>query len=149
MGNRAVITTKQGWISKENNLGLYLHWNGGRGSVEAFLAYCKAHGYRSPESDCYGWAALAAVITNFFGADGLSVGLDIVSRLDCNNDDNGVYIVENWEIVGRYYAPTQEQQTREQLGDRLQAIDDAMPERARLGADKIAAYIEQREAPAF
>ena len=31
MGNRAVITTEK------KDLGIYLHWNGGRDSVEAFL----------------------------------------------------------------------------------------------------------------
>ena len=33
MGNRAIITTK------DCDLSLYLHWNGGRDSVEGFLAY--------------------------------------------------------------------------------------------------------------
>ena len=37
MGNRAVITTKP----ELTEVGMYLHWNGGRASVEAFLAYCK------------------------------------------------------------------------------------------------------------
>ena len=31
MGNRAVITTSK------KDLGLYLHWNGGRDSIEAFF----------------------------------------------------------------------------------------------------------------
>ena len=69
MGNRAVITTE------ERDLGVYLQWNGGRDSVEAFLEYCRMRGFRPPEADSYGWARLCQVIANFFGADGLSVGI--------------------------------------------------------------------------
>ena len=53
MGNRAVITTK------ERKIGLYLHWNGGRDTVEPLLKYCELQGYRSPSQDCYGWRACA------------------------------------------------------------------------------------------
>jgi hypothetical protein len=35
MGNRAVIT------DNKQRIGIYLHWNGGRDSVEAFLKYCE------------------------------------------------------------------------------------------------------------
>ena len=59
MGNRAIIK------GHGNSLGIYLHWNGGRDSVEAFLAYCKLKGYRSDDS--YSWARLAQVIGNYFG----------------------------------------------------------------------------------
>ena len=43
MGNRAVITTRKAGVNPANSdaTGVYLHWNGGRDSVEAFLAYCK------------------------------------------------------------------------------------------------------------
>ena len=37
MGNRAVITTKENMDN--NGIGIYLHWNGGRDSVRAFLKY--------------------------------------------------------------------------------------------------------------
>lgn len=68
MGNRAVITTsKDVEVDKSNDIGIYLHWNGGRDSVEAFLTYCRISGFRPPEHDCYGWARLCQVIANFFG----------------------------------------------------------------------------------
>lgn len=139
MGNTAVITTKQGWTCKENNLGIYLHWNGGRDSVEGFLAYCKLKGYRPPESDNYGWAALAMVISNGFGADGMSVGIDIVSRLDCEGD-NGVYIIENWEIVDRACF-TGHEQDRYDLNEFVKDLDSCMPEEAQLGAEFFAAKV--------
>ena len=59
MGNRAVITNKpnKGEIWEEN-IGIYLHWNGGRDSVEAFLKYCELRGFRATNRDNYGWARL-------------------------------------------------------------------------------------------
>ena len=105
MGNRAVITTQE-YLTNPDTIGVYLHWNGGRDSVQAFLLYCKLKGYRPPETDCYGWARLCQVVGNYFGGE-LSLGIDVCSRLDCDNWDNGVYIVKGWEIVRRKFAPTQ------------------------------------------
>lgn len=98
MGNRAVITTESNYHN--NGVGVYLHWNGGRDSVEAFLTYCNMKNYRPPEVDCYGWARLCQVIGNFFGGF-CSVGIDTINYLDCDNYDNGVYIIEDWQIVDR------------------------------------------------
>ena len=101
MGNRAVITTEA------RDLGVYVHWNGSRDSVEAFLLYCKLKGYRCPENDCYGWARLCQVIGNFFGGE-CSVGIDRYNRLDCDNGDNGVYIIKNWEIIDKEFEPLED-----------------------------------------
>ena len=106
MGNRAVITTE----AKE--IGVYLHWNGGRDSVEGFLKYCKDAGHRSPEKDCYGFARLCQVIGNYFGGT-TSLGVDRYENLDTDNGDNGVYIIKNWEIVGREYHSGLEQKEYE------------------------------------
>ena len=109
MGNRAVITTSQEVEPKySSTTGVYLHWNGSRNSVEAFLKYCKLKGYRPPETDNYGWARLCQVIGNFFGG-GLSIGVGPCCNLDCDNFDNGTYIIKDWEIVGRKYYRGEEQ----------------------------------------
>lgn len=129
MGNRAVITTEENF--KNNGVGVYLHWNGGRDSVEGFLKYCELKGYRSPDRDCYGWARLVQVISNFFGGS-LSVGIDTIDHLDCDNWDNGVYLIKGWEIVGREYFKGTEQDEYH-LDEMLQAIDERMPEREQLG----------------
>lgn len=133
MGNRAVITTEYNF--KNKGVGVYLHWNGGRDSVEAFLKYCDLKGYRSPDTDCYGWARLCQVIGNFFGG-GLSVGIDTVDKLDCDNYDNGVYIIKGWKIVGRKYFNTSEQRGHE-LSDMLRAINECMPEDDRLTLEEM------------
>ena len=36
MGNRAVISFKDEYYKKEDSPSIYLHWQGGRDSVEAF-----------------------------------------------------------------------------------------------------------------
>jgi len=123
MGNRAVITTRENF--ENNGVGIYLHWNGGRDSVEAFLAYCKEKGYRSPEKDNFGWARLCQVIGNFFGG-ALSIGIDTLDHLDCDNGDNGVYIIANWEIVDRQYNYGDEQDTYV-LEEFLDEIDKCQP----------------------
>lgn len=142
MGNRAVITTEYNF--KNNGVGVYLHWNGGRDSVEAFLNYCKMKGYRAPEDDCYGWARLCQVVGNFFGG-GLSVGIDTVDRLDCNNYDNGVYIIENWEIVDRKYH-TGSEQSGYDLKEMMIGIDKCMPESEQAGKEAIEKYVSELNA---
>ena len=124
MGNRAVITTR------DERIGVYLHWNGGRDSVEAFLKYCELKGYRAPEYDNYGWARLCQVIGNYFGGE-TSIGIDTTDKLDCDNWDNGVYIIEKWQIVGRKYFEGVEQQEYDLLG-MLKYINECQPEKERL-----------------
>ena len=128
MGNRAVITTKANMDN--NGVGVYLHWNGGRDSVRAFLKYCELKGYRAPSEDNYGWARLCQVIGNFFGGS-TSLGIDTVNNLDCNNWDNGVYLSEGWEIVGRMYFEGEEQDEYDLVG-MLKTINDSMPESERI-----------------
>ena len=136
MGNRAVITTKENF--ENNGIGVYLHWNGGYDSVSAFLKYCEVKGYRSPDYDNYGWARLCQVIGNFFGGS-TSVGIDTVDKLDCNNWDNGVYIIKGWEIVDRKYFDGNEQMNYD-LEEMLLDIDNCMPEKEQIGE-----YLQARE----
>lgn len=139
MGNRAIITTRDNYNT--NKIGVYLHWNGGRDSVEAFLKYCKLKGYRPPEQDCYGWARLCQVIGNFFGGT-LSVGIDNFDQDEGQWADNGTYIIENWEIVDRKHFNYIEQNNWE-LEEMLLSIDKAQPKAEQLGK----AYISAKEIP--
>lgn len=138
MGNRAVITTKENF--ENNGIGIYLHWNGGYDSVSAFLKYCELKGYRTPDTDNYGWARLCQVIGNFFGGS-TSIGIDTVDKLDCDNYDNGVYIIEGWEIVDRKHKRCAEQMNHA-MEDMLLAIDNAMPK-----AEQIGEYLKAKEIP--
>lgn len=103
MGNRAVITSAP---FSRNKLGIYVHWNGGRASIEAFLKVCKDLGFRKPdEHSDYAWARLTHIICSYLGAkDGLSVGVGLCKDLDYDNWDNGTYLIGgDWEIVGRKF----------------------------------------------
>lgn len=102
MGNRAVITASQ---SRTKGVGIYLHWNGGEDSIQAFLDVAKARGFRDPSFDSsYGLARLVGLIHEFFGIDqDTSLGIGTLDTLDCNNFDNGVYVIgKDWQVVGRW-----------------------------------------------
>ena len=95
MGNRAIITTEP---YKPSNVGIYVHWNGGQESVEAFLAVAKDLDVRSPAGDTdYAMARLAQIIANFFGGT-LSIGVGKVADMD--SGDNGIYTIgRDWKLV--------------------------------------------------
>lgn len=131
MGNRAVITTRDNFRS--NGVGVYLHWNGGRDSVEAFLKYMKLRRFRAPDSDNYGWARLCQVIGNFLGG-ALSIGIDRVDCLDMDNWDNGTYIIEGWDIVGREFFDGEEQNCYD-INEMLLEIDEKQPFNDQLGKE--------------
>lgn len=120
MGNRAVITTT------EKETAIYLHWNGGLDSVEAFLKYCELKQYRA---DDYGLARLTQVIGNFFGG-GLSLGIGSYKSYEYAADgDNGVYVIDNWQIVDRLHLCEDfEEQMVYDFNEMLKEIDRAQPE---------------------
>lgn len=127
MGNRAIVKPAS------RNMGVYLHWNGGRDSVEPFLEYCKLKGFRSFEDD-YGIARFCQVVGNFFGG-GLSIGIqnNIYMCNECASGlDNGIYEVKGWEIVGRLGGPSIEQHSYDPV-EMLLAIDASQPPKERLG----------------
>ena len=129
---------------ENNGIGVYLHWNGGRDSVEGFLEYCKMCGYREPDEDNYGWASLVTVISNFFGCDGLGVGVDVVENLDCDSD-NGVYLIKGWDIEGRMNFEDDEEQDNHALFTVLMEFDKRQPKP--LGFEHIKEYCEKNKIP--
>jgi hypothetical protein len=101
MGNRATITTAP---FDRKNACIYVHWNGGRDSIEAFCKAAYDLGYRSPDSDPgYALARLSGLICTFFGLDGpLSISLGTVDELIGAGDDNGCYVIGGqWHVVER------------------------------------------------
>lgn len=134
MGNRAVITTLHNYHN--NGVGVYLHWNGGRDSVESFLEYMKLRRHRPPDADNYGWARLCQVVGNFFGGT-TSIGIDTIDHLDTNGD-NGVYIIKGWDIVDRKEFGGSEQKDHN-MADMLIAIDQSQPTGEQLGKEFLSA----------
>lgn len=143
MGDRAVITTsREEDIKESNDIGIYLHWDGDINSVSAFLEYCKLQGFRKPEEDDYGWARLCQIIANYISASemsrhhGLSIGINKCCKLDCDNYDNGTYIIEDWEIINRKYEPEWcEEYDEDRVKWLIEQIDKAQPEKMRLLID--------------
>lgn len=131
MGNRCLIVPKG-----QENLGVYLHWNGGVDSVTAFLEYCKIKDYRpfgGKNADGYGIARFCQVVGNYFGG-GLSIGIEaITTELTegyAEAYDNGIYIIDGWEICKRICPSGREGYD---LMEMLIDIDKSQPEEERLG----------------
>lgn len=124
MGNRCVISTE------EKDLAVYMHWNGGRDTIEPLLAFCKMAGYRNPENDSYGWAKLVAVATNAFGEGGMTVGVSLFDKAHCK-EDNGLYIIRDWKIVGREFF-TGAEQSEHKFKSMLKFINRNQPKHEQL-----------------
>ena len=91
MGNRAVIQIEN------NPLEIYLHWNGGRDSVEPIVDYAREQGVRTGD---YGVARLCQIIGNTLGGT-LSLGVAPKGSYS-GDEDNGTYVLDNeFNIVGR------------------------------------------------
>ena len=126
MGNRALIAfkEKESTKKKEEVPCIYLHWNGGRDSVEAFLDATKRLGVRTHDQS-YGMARLTQIIANFLGGT-LSIGISNVGDWDLDFLDNGIYWVEGLEIYDRTdtYDGYEEQNSYDHEG-LVKAIIDA------------------------
>lgn len=115
MGNRAVITAS---TTKTTGVGIYVHWNGGLESVLAFLHVAKERGYRDPAYDTtYGMARLCGLICEFFDLKSSTcVGIGQLKELDCDNGDNGVYVIgADWTIKSRWGGGSDPSKTLESL----------------------------------
>lgn len=99
MGNRAVIDFGE-------NVGVYLHWNGGIESVQAFIDAARKLGIRSPDGDpTYAAARFAQMVGNWFGGT-TSVGVGPLDALDCDNGDNGTYVLDGWKLARQDHVDT-------------------------------------------
>lgn len=136
MGNRAVIKPVGG------NIGVYLHWNGGPDSVEAFLTYCKMKNYRDfggKNADSYGIARFVQVVANYFGG-GLSIGVEYIpDDYDVMWLDNGIYEIDGWDIVNRIGGS--EYNEGYDIQEMMLEIDKCQPEKEQLGRDYIFARL--------
>jgi len=99
-----------------------LHWNGGRDSVEGFLLATKAVMAGRLGDGLYGAARLVQVIGTFHEGN-LSFGMGLQKTLDCDNSDNGLYVVntETMEITERHFFSWSEQDTHDsqELADEI------------------------------
>lgn len=92
MGNRAVIA----FTDLPSAPCVYVHWNGGRASIEGFLRAAKALNIEPSMSE------LHRLIAGFLGT---SAYFQTVGKSDADNHDNGMYLISReWEITGRRHV---------------------------------------------
>lgn len=96
MGNRAVIS----FSTHPTAPSIYLHWNGGRCSVEGFLAGCLATGYHATGDAQVDMDQLERRIRPFFARNNerLSIYTQPVGSADKSNGDNGWYIIGQGDL---------------------------------------------------
>ena len=101
MGNRAVIT----FSTAPKTQSLYLHWNGGRASVEGFLEAAR----QTNQTTIPAIAELVAA--HFFETrvNESTVYTQPYENADTDNGDNGVYVLDTGlNIVERLFARSEE-----------------------------------------
>lgn len=110
MGNRAVIT----FTAAQSAPCIYLHWNGGRASVQAFLKAARHLNLNAPLDGSSGinFDAQAQVLDDIANMIRDDFGMSSVYRetFGSSDTDNGVYTIGNQlDIVGRLYFSGREE----------------------------------------
>ena len=76
----------------------------------------------------------------------MSLGIDVASHLDCDNYDNGVYIIDRWEIVGRLYNHRAEQAEYD-VDSFVLELNEKMPEQSRIDDNVLQELLKAEEIP--
>lgn len=98
MGNRCVVT------QQDKSKAIYFHWNGGMDTIYPLTIVAKSFAEDSKDKASK-WDIFKSIARNVFDAQIMPY-----KKCDCNNGDNGVYILDDdLNIVGREYAPEKEQ----------------------------------------
>lgn len=127
MGNRGVITPSM----QPSAPSIYLHWNGGRASVEAFLEAARRLGLRrlaeDPTADMDRLAELIA--RHYFGgAVGFTVYRQKLENADTSNMDNGTFVIDRGlRVIHRYGAGWQREEVN---AEKTREIVDHITQRA-------------------
>jgi len=107
MGNRAVIT----FDTADNAPAIYLHWNGGRASVQGFIDAARALGLRHAPTAAAQTEALdqlaELLARHYFRCNvGMTVYRLHYAGTDRDNGDNGTYLLgHDLSIIERFYKP--------------------------------------------
>ena len=129
MGNRAVIT-----FSTANNApSIYLHWNGGRASVEGFLTAARELGLRhAPTAQAQTEALdnIAEMLARYFFR--CNVGMNVYrlhfAGADRDNGDNGTYVLDqDLQIFARLHHKRGEEINREKTAAIVEQITATAP----------------------
>lgn len=136
MGNRAVI------IESRKREGIYQHWNGGRDSIEPMLYYAKH--FLNDDSNLFENNLKKVAFISMCCGFRPEYSNDY-DNLDCNNGDNGVYVInKDFDIIERRFYKYSEQNNYK-FEDFLIYIDELMPKNFQKGKDFILKYIASKE----
>ena len=129
MGNRAVIT-----FSTANNApAIYLHWNGGRASIEGFLTAARQLGLRhapTPQAQTEALDSMAEMLARYFFR--CEVGMNVYrlhfAGSDRDNGDNGTYLLgQDLTILARLHHTRGEEINREKTAAIIEQLTAAAP----------------------
>lgn len=105
MGNRCLIT------NKNKKIAIYQHWNGGRDTIEPLLRVAEYEFQKNPYK--FGYDEFKAV---------LDVSKKVFDGKECDYErnqniasDNGVYVVDGFQIVDREHNRFSEQKAHNAL----------------------------------
>jgi len=129
MGNRAVIT----FATYTNAPAIYLHWNGGRASVEGFLSAARQLGLRHArghQAQTEALDQLAEMLARFYFR--CNVGMTVYrlhfAGSDRDNGDNGTYVLgQDLTILARLHHNRSEEINREKTAAIIEQITAAAP----------------------
>jgi len=129
MGNRAVIT----FSTYTNAPAIYLHWNGGRASVEGFLSAARQLGLRHArghQAQTEALDQLAEMLARFYFR--CNVGMNVYrlhyAGSDRDNGDNGTYLLgQDLTILARLHHNRGEEINREKTAAIIEQITAAAP----------------------
>lgn len=129
MGNRAVIT----FTNHNTSPCIYLHWNGGRASVEGFLKAAKTLGITpdkfNHESEFLDAFAQLIAERFFNGKVGMTIYREKYGAAHTDNWDNGVYVIDNaLEITGRIFMRGTEEINQEKTEEISNSIVNWQPQ---------------------
>lgn len=108
MTERAVIAF-EGADKNSTLTGVELDIGGDIDTVEKILGYCHQRGHCAPDTDpelAMTWLVYESVnkFIAYTGASHMPVRVGQCKDLDCDNGDNGMYIIgDNWSIVDHLY----------------------------------------------
>jgi len=102
MGNRAVIT----FDTTDTAPCIYLHWNGGRASVEGFLDAAKRLNMATDDHVQFMDDFAALLAKHFFECEvGMTVYRELYGEADTDNWDNGTFVIDGkLAIVRRLFT---------------------------------------------
>lgn len=104
MGDRAVFCFRETGFDNGDYTGpgVYIHWLYGDDKAEAYMRLAKELNLRTEDPGVEAAHLAHLMLLN----EGLNETIEVgdISDLDCNNYDNGLYVVKKWNIEKKFFS---------------------------------------------